>query len=97
MQAEIDSGGTSIPVRILGVNAAGHESDNAVVCEGRSIPWLQDTEEQHVWTSWQVTYRDVVILDAENHVLQAYNLTTHNLALPTHYAELKDILTAAAR
>jgi hypothetical protein len=97
MQAEIESMGTPRPVRILGVNAAGQESDNALICEGRSIPWLQDTAEQSVWSSWQVTYRDVVILDAENRVLQAYNLTSHNLGVPANYTELKNKLLAAAQ
>jgi hypothetical protein len=97
MQAEIDSTGTAKPVRILGVNAVGQESDNALICEGRSIPWLQDTGAQNVWSSWQVNYRDVVILDAENRVLEVYNLTQHDLAQPANYTELKDILSAAAQ
>jgi len=97
MQAEIDSAGTSKPVRILGVNGVGQEIDNPLVCNGRSIPWLQDTEQQAVWTSWQVTYRDVVILDGENRVLQAYNLTEHDLSEPADYTELKAILTTATR
>lgn len=97
MQKDIDAAQPPTPVHILGVNAAGEEADNALVCAGRLLPWLQDTPAQSVWGAWHVTYRDVVILDRENRVLQVYNLTAHNLGDPASYNELRDILLAAAR
>ena len=60
MQGEIDAAGPPTPVRILGVNPAGYASGNAAMCQGRVLPWLQDTAQQDVWGSWQVTWRDVV-------------------------------------
>ena len=37
-------------MRILGVNAAGQEAGNALMCDGRTLPWLQDTQAADVKT-----------------------------------------------
>lgn len=88
----------SVDVHILGVNGAGHESDNAVMCAGRDLPWLQDqADAQDVWSSWAVVYRDVVILDRENQRIEAYNLSSHDLGQTASYEELKAKLLAAAQ
>ena len=92
MQGEIDADSTARAVQILGVNAAGQESGNADMCAGRTTPWLQDTAEVQVWNSWAVTWRDVVILDAENKVIAIYNLTEHRLEDADNYAALKNLL-----
>ena len=97
MQHDIDTVATPRPVHILGVNEAGQEADNALACQGRTLPWLQDTPAANVWASWRVTWRDVVILDGENKVVRIYNLTDHDLNVSAHYAELRGILLAAAR
>ncbi len=97
MQAEIDTTTTAHPVRILGVNAVGQETGNAAICSGRTLPWLQDTPQADVWTAWRVNFRDLVILDTRNHVINVYNLTDHNLADSTNYATLKSMLITAAR
>ena len=96
MQNELAAEGLPVPVRILGVNAVGAESANDVMCSGRSIPWLQDTASQRVWQSWNVTYRDVVILNAQNERVAIYSLTTHDLAAPADYDALKSMLRDAA-
>ncbi len=83
-------------VDLLGVNAVGEESGNASITDGRSIPWLQDASSENVWTSWDVTYRDVVILGGANRRNTVYNLTEHDLSDPASYAELKALLHAAA-
>ena len=97
MQGEIDAANPSTPVRIFGVNEAGEESGNAGMCEGRVLPWLQDTRQKNVWGAWRVTFRDVIILDTANNVLHIYNLTAHDLGHPSNYATLKTMLLAAAQ
>ena len=97
MATEIAAAAPATPVDILGVNAAGMEWGNAAICDGRALPWLQDTYEEDVWDLWQVTWRDVVVLDADNRVVFVYNLTVHNLGHPADYAELKAKLLAAAQ
>ena len=82
----------STTIRILGINQIGAESGNAVTCNGRDIPWLQDTDTDQVWAEWQVTYRDVVVLDDNNTQAAVYNLTFNDLGDPSNYAEFKQIL-----
>ena len=85
-------------VQILGINKIGAESGNSTACDGRDIPWLQDRVDDEVWALWQITYRDVLILDADNRLIATYNLTEHNLADQASYDALKMMLqTAAAR
>ncbi len=58
-----------------------------------TLPWLQDVPEVDVWGAWGIAFRDVVILDADNEVLDVYNLTEHDLSDPAAYDELKSLLT----
>jgi hypothetical protein len=96
MQVSLDATGTRRPVRILGVNGAGLEGSNSLMTAGRTLPWLQDTTEQQVWTSWHVTYRDVVVLDARNRAVAVFNLTVHDLHRAAARDSLLQILRAAA-
>ena len=88
--------GSVVPIRILGVNEPGQEAGNAAITDGRDVPWLQDTVAEAVTARWGVTPRDVVVLDGENVPFAVYNLTVHDLADPAAYAELRDVLLAAA-
>lgn len=97
MQKEIDTTTTTRPVVILGVNEAGQEADNDLMCQGRTLPWLQDTKAVNVWGSWHVTWRDVFVLDQDNKIITIYNLTDHDLTDTTNYAHLKGVLLNAAR
>lgn len=97
MQAQLDSISSSKQIRILGLNAVGAESGNEAMCQGRVIPWLQDSTDTNVWGAWNVTYRDVVVLSPENVRVAVFNLTTYDLADSANYAALKRILLDAAR
>jgi len=96
MQHDVDTVSTARAIRILGINQAGQEAGNPVMCQGRTLPWLQDTPAANVWASWHVTWRDVVVLDADNKVIRVYNLTDNDLNDPARYAELRGILLTAA-
>jgi hypothetical protein len=100
MQKEITSRqaapGAGAPIQILGVNAAGQESANALMSEGRVLPLLQDRSDVDAWGLWRVEYRDVVILDTQNRPVAVYNLTLHDLADTSDYAELKALLLEKA-
>jgi hypothetical protein len=86
-----------LAVQILGVNGIGQEADNAVMTSGRSLPWLQDTSQQNVWSAWRVTWRDVVVLDPSNRVVAVFNLTDHDLRRPAARDSLLQILRQAAQ
>ena len=61
-----------------------------------SLPCLEDDSATALWTSWDVTFRDVTILDSENGYVDSFNLTTYSLAVPDNYETLKGILLEAA-
>jgi len=101
MQNDLDANYLQLDIRILGMNGAGLESGNAFITAGRDIPWLQDLDANgdgwsDVWRSWNVTYRDVVILDAENARVGTFNLTTHDLRIPANYNTLRRMFVDAA-
>ena len=77
------------------MNLTGHESANDRMCDGRDLPWLQDTAEQDVWATWDPTWRDVIILDSRNRVFTVVNLTNNNLAVAENYEVLKQLLRDA--
>ena len=60
------------------------------------LPLLQDTEAANVWDSWDVTYRDVIILNAENEQVAVFNLTTYSLSVEENYDTLRSLLISAA-
>ncbi len=102
MQAELEAAHPTLDIQIVGINEIGHDSANALMTDGRSVPWLQDIDANSnqvsdVWTEqWDVVYRDVVIVDPENTELGAFNVTTYNLAEADNYASLRDILVDVA-
>lgn len=65
------------------------------MCSGRVLPWLQETEDDAVWSDWGVTYRDVIILDAGNIVAGVYNLTSYDLSVSANREALKQMLRDA--
>ena len=77
------------------MNQTGLESGNDTVCNGRDLPWLQETVDQDVWGDWDVAYRDVIILTPANEVYAVFNLTANNLALEENRDALKALLLAA--
>jgi len=96
MQSEIDLQETLRPVRILGVNNIGSESGNEGTTSGRHIPWLQPVAGEDIWTLWNVTYRDVVILGPGNEHIGTFNLTANDLADADNYTPLMAQLLEAA-
>lgn len=94
MQQELEAEAPG-EVHILGVNEIGLEAGTPLMTAGRSLPWLQDTSDARVWERWQVTVRDVVVLDGKNHRRLVFNLTANNLADPANYAALKQALLDA--
>ena len=96
MQKEIETEAWPTTVQIHGINAAGRESGNATICNGRTTPWLQDTSAAQVYQKWNVTYRDVIIVNELNQPVATYNLTSNNLGIPANYSALKALLQQAA-
>ena len=108
MQKEIEKFSPGAPIQILGVNALEQEPGNASICDGRDIPWLQETTASPIWAPWNVAYRDVVVLDRNNEIEDVvvldrnneialvFNLSHYSLAYPGNYAALRDSLLEVA-
>ena len=60
------------------------------------LPLLQDNSTQDVWQQWAVTYRDVILLDQNNHIAGIYNLSVNSLGDPENYFALRDLILEIA-
>lgn len=102
LQSELDASHPELDIQIIGINEIGHESANAQMTAGRSLPWLQDLDTNtnqlsDIWREqWDIVYRDVIIVDTESTELGAFNLTTYDLADAGTYAALREILIDTA-
>ena len=48
------------------------------------------------YDSWNVTYRDVIVVNGENEIVEVYNLTNYDLANPANYGHLRQTLVDTA-
>lgn len=106
MLSELRSEYPDAPIQILGVNEFGHESGNSLMSSDRVTPILQDVDANNngssdVWREvWDVTYRDVKILNQENELVGTVNLTPpegYDLGEQANYNALKQIIADVAR
>lgn len=102
MQDELATEHPELNIQFLGVNEVGQEFGNSSITENRDLPWLQDVDSDSngnsdVWVDkWNVTFRDVVILDGQNREVDRYNVTVHDLSVPSNYNTLKQLLIDTA-
>ncbi|MGK0184968.1 MAG: hypothetical protein ACI9R3_000742 [Verrucomicrobiales bacterium] len=78
------------------MNRKTDASGNSVISAERRLPWIQDTEEADVWTQWNVTYRDVFIVDGAGELAGVYNLTSNDLSVPDNLLSLQQLIMASA-
>ena len=87
---------------ILAINEEGLESGNSQISQDKNLPWLQDVDQDangisDLWyDSWNITFRDVVVLDENNSVVDIYNVTPNDLADPTNYNTFRLMLVETA-
>ena len=96
MQQELLNANPGTRIRLLAINLPGLESSIPLQSSFGDLPILQDTAADNVWGSWAATWRDVMILNSGNLHVDTYNLTSHDLANPDNYAELRSRLKAVA-
>ena len=96
MQNELAIEEPGLAIQLLAINEDGFDSGLDTMSGEGDLPLLQDTDEASVWDDWDVTFRDVVILNSDNEQVGVFNLTTHNLSDAANYEELKALLIAAA-
>lgn len=92
----------SLEIEILGVNEVGLDGGNASFCQGRDIPWLQDADsdgngKSDLWyDSWDVAFRDVIIVDEANDEVSRFNLSTYDLGVTDNFIALRDVFVDEA-
>jgi hypothetical protein len=96
VQRDLDAMDLDLPVQIVGINEAGYESGNDLMCAMSDLAWLQDEPAYSVWDTWSPVYRDVVILGADGTEIDAFNLTVNDLSEPDKYAALVSLLAGYA-
>ncbi len=101
LQQDLRDSYPALRIQLMGVNERGQEPGNASAIAGRTLPWLQDVDansdgKSDVFTSWQVTLRDIVILDGSNAKVGVYNATQHDLGNAANLATLRGMLVDAA-
>jgi len=84
-------------IRFMGINGPMYIDDNYQnMINGRILPWVQDTEESNIWYDWDVTLRDLFILDRNGNFVTKINLTTYNpdpnTPCATNYDALYELL-----
>jgi hypothetical protein len=97
MQSELGSEYPSLPITILAINEVGHEDGNDAIVAVGDLPVLQDDLTTNVWSAWTASWRDVVVVDADNAEVYRFNLRTYDLGNPDHYAHLKAVFVAVAQ
>ena len=96
MQNELAVEEPGLAIQLLAINEDGFDSGLGTMSAEGDLPLLQDTDEASVWDDWDVTFRDVVILNSANEQVAVYNLTTHSLGVDANYNELKALLISSA-
>ncbi len=96
MQNELADEEPGLGIQLLAINESGFDSGLGTMSALGDLPLLQDTDEAMVWDEWDVTFRDVVILNSDNEQVGVFNLTVNSLADADNYEELKALLIASA-
>lgn len=100
MQDELIRHNPSLNSMILGVNEIRQESGNNLITE--KLPMLQDVDanadgKSDVWTSWNVQWRDVKVVNRANDEVYTINLTLNSLSIADNYNTLKQQIINAGR
>lgn len=98
LQAQLVSENNLTKIRILGINAAGHESGNSTIIMNTTIPWLQDTAGADVYGAWGGQQLHLQILDTSNLHVSTWSHIAKPLgaANDANWNELKALLKSIA-
>lgn len=97
MQQDLKAAAPDLNIEIIGMNLTNKAAFNSAMTSGRTIPWLQDTVEDHARQNWGALNDEIWILDWNNRLYAKYDLLAHNLQLTSNRAELRALFLAAAK
>ncbi len=87
---------SDLNVEVIGINRSDQAANNGLVVNYQTLPWIQDTNEVGVWNAWEVTWRDVRIVNGRGELAAVLNLTSHNLYDDSNRSLMKQLLRAEA-
>lgn len=96
MQADLDADYPNLPIQILSVNGIGYSSGIASLTNAHTLPMVEDTNSDLIWTQWGAVWRDVMILDGNNELVDTFNLTSLTLNDTGNYDALKQLFIDTA-
>lgn len=98
LDAQLRAENAATKIRILGVNAAGHEAGNGTITTNCTVPWLQDTAGANVYGSWGGSQLNLHILDTFNIRQSVWSHIVKPLAVAndSNWNELKALLKQIA-
>jgi hypothetical protein len=102
MQRELRAAYPLLRIELLAINEPNQEPGNIAATNGRDIPLLQDLDADGngradaAMDLWNMSFRDVFILDGSNRLVGKYNLNQHDLANLGNYDTLRQMLIDAA-
>ena len=96
MQKDLEASYPTLSIQILGVNGINQPHGN-LMTDKTDLPFVEDDKDHYVWQEWGVQYRDVVILDHNNEVIEVFNLTQYSLSNQNNYSTLRKKLITAAK
>jgi hypothetical protein len=99
MQADLNTAESDLGISIIALNEAGYgtPANYELTGEKGSLPVLQDVNEVDVWEAWEVTYRDVIILNECGEKMDVYNLTSSSLHTEENYNALREMILGVAQ
>ena len=83
-------------VQFLAINAVGHSSGIEAATASVTLPLLEDTTSDDVWSAWNAEWRDLIILDGNLEEVKRINLTHYDLGESENYVTLQDDLQSLA-
>ncbi len=95
MQRELQATYPLLRIELLAINEPNAEPGNATATNGRDIPLLQDSDADGNGRGdasvdlWNMSIRDVFLLDGSNRFVDKYNLNQHDLANSANYETLQ--------
>ena len=98
MQAEIEVERPDLDIQILSINMINNWSNGLTNRMGQigNLPVVQDSTQLNIWQSWGGQWRDVVILDDQNQVVEYFDTNSSVLTNEQNYNALKQALINTA-
>lgn len=95
LQQDLDGEDLAVPVQLHIINEVGFEHGQEDMATLVDLPLLQDTRDENAWNDWNVTYRDIIVLDEKGRFVGTHNVSANDLTNPASLETLENLLMSA--